>query len=58
MTMNKEDSPYTSKTFVGGGKAFKLIVYNNKIVIPDAMKKRTMTWYHEYLLHPGIHQTE
>jgi len=51
---NKEDSPYTSKVFVGGSKAHTLIGYNNKIVIPDAMKKRTMGWYNKYLLHPGM----
>ena len=51
---NKKDSPYTSKVFFGGSKAHILVVYNNKIVIPGAMKKRTITWYHEYLLHLGI----
>ena len=41
--MNNEDSSYTSKPFVGGGKTYELIVYNDKIVIPLAMKERTIS---------------
>ena len=30
---NNEDTSYTSKPFVGGGRTYNLIVYNDKIVI-------------------------
>ena len=33
-------------------------MYNNKIVIPEAMKKRMISWYHTYLLHQGLSQTK
>ena len=49
---------YHVKSFRGGGKEIKLICYNSKIVIPSALQKYVLNWYHTYLLHPGITRTE
>ena len=49
---------YTTKTFRGGGKERQLICRDGKIVIPQILRSRVLTWYHEYLLHPGINRTE
>ena len=55
---NNEDTPYTSKAFVEDGRTYNLIVYFDKVVIPEGLKKRMVEWYHTYLLHPGINCTE
>lgn len=34
-----------------------IIHYKDKIVIPDTLQKRIITWYHESLRHPGISRT-
>ena len=49
---------YTTKTFRGGGKVRQLICRDDKIVIPEILRTRVLSWYHEYLLHPGINRTE
>ena len=58
MATNNEDTPYTSKPFVGGSRTYNLIVYNDKIVIPEGLKERMEEWYHTYLLYLGISYTE
>ena len=30
-----------------------LIMYKNRIYVPETLKKRVMDWYHTYLVHPG-----
>ena len=42
----------------GGGKERQLICKNGKIVIPDALQKYVLNWYHTYLLHLGINRTK
>ena len=49
---------YHVKTIRGGDKEFKLIHYKNKVVIPQSLQTRIATWYHEWLMHPGINRTE
>ena len=49
---------YEIKVFHGGGKPCPLVCYQNKIVMPKALQKRCINWYHEMLLHPGINRTK
>jgi hypothetical protein len=35
-----------------------LLCYKEKIYIPQSLRKRVLSWYHEYLLHPGKTRTE
>lgn len=44
---------YTSKRFL----RHNLIHYKDKIVVPETLQSRIVTWYHETLRHPGIHRT-
>jgi len=46
------------KSFHGGGKERELIVYKDKIVVPQTLQKRIVDWYHTFLCHPGINRTE
>ena len=43
------------KTFHGGEQ---LVCYDGKIFIPQPLRKNIITWYHEYLCHPGEDRTE
>ena len=53
------DSKYTLETFHGGGMSRDLICkHKTKICIPTTLQKRTVSWYHENLCHPGINRTE
>ena len=55
----KQSAPdYHTKSFRGGGKERMLICRKGKIVIPKALSKRVITWYHDTLCHPGINRTE
>jgi hypothetical protein len=49
---------YSLKIFRGGGKRYRLIVHDGKIVIPTNLQRRVVEWYHEYLCHPGETRTE
>ena len=53
----KQSTMYTLEPFRGGGKDRQLICYKGKIVIPTILRSRVLTWYHEYLCHPGIVRT-
>ena len=46
------------KAFCGGGKKRELICRNDKIVIPNKLQWRVVTWYHDILRHPGETRTE
>jgi hypothetical protein len=35
-----------------------LLCYKQKIYIPQSLRQRVLSWYHEYLLHPGQTSTE
>jgi hypothetical protein len=41
-------------------EGYDLLCYNERIYIPQSLRKqqRVMSWYHEYLLHPGQTRTE
>jgi hypothetical protein len=49
---------YTLHTFRGGEKQWQLVIFKKKIVIPQKLQKRVVTWYHLHLCHPGITRTE
>ena len=49
---------YNLKQIRGGEKEFSIIHYKDKVVIPLSLQTRMVTWYHEYLMHPGINRTE
>jgi transposase InsO family protein len=48
--INTKVMNYSRKTFRGGEN---LIVYRDKICVPEALRKHVIHWYHEYLMHPG-----
>ena len=60
LTAAKNDATnnYHLKTFRGGGKQYSLLCYSGKIVIPKALQKKIVEWYHVTLLHPGETRTE
>ena len=45
--------------FVHGGEGnIELICHKGKIVVPTVLQPQIVEWYHLYLGHPGINQTE
>ena len=54
----KNDKLLSIKKFHGGGKTFSLICKHDKIVIPQHLTTRVLTWYHKMLMHPGETRTE
>ena len=49
---------YKRDSFHGGYSTINLIMYNNKIVIPDKIPDYVVKWYHTRLIHSGIDLTE
>jgi hypothetical protein len=49
---------YHLKSFHGGGKTRNLICHKDKIVIPDILQKKVVSWYHNILCHAGETRTE
>lgn len=49
------DTRVSRKIFRGGEN---LICYDEKIYIPQALRKHIVEWYHTYLMHPGETRTE
>jgi hypothetical protein len=41
-------------------EGYDLLCYKdtNKIYIPQSLRQRVLSWYHEYLLHPGQTRTQ
>ena len=39
---------YTTKTV----ERYDLVHYNDKILVPEALKERVLDWYHTMLVHP------
>ena len=56
--LKKDNSSLHLKNFHGGGKSIDLVCYKGKIVMPEALQKRTVKWYHDILCHPGRTRTE
>jgi len=55
----KENPDYILKEVRGGSnKLLKIVFCKDKIVVPQALRKRLMEWYHTTLMHPGINRTE
>jgi Integrase zinc binding domain len=45
---------YSMQHFEG----YDLLCLMDKIIIPQSLRQRVLSWYHEYLLHPGQTCTE
>ena len=58
LAATRDSNDLTFRTFHGGGKAYDLICFKNKIVVPKPLQKRIVEWYHNTLLHPGETRTE
>ncbi len=43
---------------MGGRKEHFLICKNDKICLPAALQERTVHWYHNQLVHPGVTRTK
>ena len=56
--LQQDNSKYHLKDFHGGGITRVLVCYNDKIVVPTALQKHVIDWYHTTLCHPGINRTE
>ena len=54
----KDPNVYVETVYPCGDKQYTLITKNDKIVIPKALQKRAVEWYHEALMHPGKNRTE
>jgi hypothetical protein len=39
-------------------EGYDLLCYKEKIYIPQSLRQRVLSWYHEYLLHLGQTRTE
>ena len=49
---------FVEKEFKFGDASYKLVVHNDKIVVPTNMQEKVVKYYHELLLHPGEQRTE
>ena len=58
LTLLKKNKDYQVTIFHGGGKEYKLLTKNGKIVIPKLLQQRAIDWYHLNLCHPGRVRTE
>jgi transposase InsO family protein len=56
--LKKDICKYHLKDFLGGGTTRSLVCYKDKIVVPKALQKHVIDWYHTVLCHPGINRTE
>ena len=56
--LQKHPQRYALTTFRGGEKYYQLVTKDEKIVIPQPLTKRIVTWYHDQLGHAGITRTE
>jgi len=55
----KYNENYLLRKFLHSNKTYSLVVYNNElIVVPLALQKQAVKWYHKILCHPGQTRTE
>jgi hypothetical protein len=54
-TLVETDKHVSRKIFRGGEQ---LICFNDRIYVPEALRKHVVDWYHTYLMHPGETRTE
>ena len=54
----KNPSRYVTKSHKHGDKSYDLIVRDDKIVLPRALQRKAVEWYHTMLAHPGETHTE
>jgi hypothetical protein len=47
--------PHYSTQHIEG---YDLLCYKEKIYIPQSLRQRVLSWYHEYLLHLGKTRTD
>ena len=58
LTEKLKCAEFTKGYLSGGRNTIDLITYKYKRVIPQKLQKYVVKWYHTYLLHPGLDQTE
>jgi hypothetical protein len=54
LLVQKNSKDFATKTV----EDVELITFKGKIYMPKQLQSRVVTWYHEYLTHPGEKQTE
>jgi hypothetical protein len=55
----KNNPLYSRKTYKSGDKEYDVLMYKEtRIVVPNRLQKKAVTWYHNTLLHPGETRTE
>ena len=47
---------YVMKQVCGGSKSYDIVHCKYKIVVPPALRKRLIKWYHILLMHPDINR--
>ena len=40
--------------FCEGRNTIEIVMYKDKIAIPQKLQKYVVKWYHMYLIHPGL----
>ena len=45
---------YQTSSFRGGQNTIKPVMYEDKIIIPQKIRKYAVKWYHMYLLNSGM----
>jgi transposase InsO family protein len=53
-----QNSSFVKSKFPFGDKEYELITKEDKIVLPRALQRKAVQWYHSTLLHPGETRTE
>ena len=48
-----KDPNFQVETYKHSDKTNRIITKNKKIVVPPALQRKAVEWYHEHLLHPG-----
>ena len=55
LRMKGLSQPHYSMQHIEG---YDLLCFKDKMYIPQSLRQRVLSWYHEYLLHPGQTRTE
>ena len=56
--LRKKPEVYKTTVYPSGDKSYTLVTKEDKIVLPKAMQKKAVEWYHAVLMHPGETRTE
>lgn len=58
MFLENKSKNYTKKEYFYSDYTYRLICYNDRIVLPKSLQGLCVRWYHQWLQHPGMQRTE